>query len=166
MDSHTYENTPYFSLNNQNFLARLVNVHDGDTITAIIEYPTGTFAKYNIRLDGIDTAEMTSQDPKQKEHAIMARNLVIKLTTQNELDTKRKYTRNDIIGLLNQKVYFVYIKCKTMDKYGRVLAELYSTDDLETSINQKILNLDMAYIYHGGHKKINLICFYLKNVKN
>ena len=156
MDSHTYENTPYFSLNNQNFLARLVNVHDGDTITAIIEYHTGIFAKYNIRLDGIDTYEMTSQDPKQKEHAIIARNMVIKLTTNNELDTHRKYTRNDIIGLLNQKVYFVYIKCKTMDKYGRVLAELYSTDDLETSINQKILNLDMAYNYYGAQKN-NLI---------
>jgi endonuclease YncB( thermonuclease family) len=154
MDSHNYENTDYFSLNNQNFLARLVHVHDGDTITAIIEYPINTFAKYNIRLDGIDTAELTSQDAKQKEHAIIARNLVIKLATQIELDTKRKYTRNDIIALLNQTVYFVYIKCKTMDKYGRVLAELYSTDDLETSINQKILNLDMAYNYHGGTKKL------------
>jgi endonuclease YncB( thermonuclease family) len=154
MESHTYENTPYFSLNNQNFLARLVNVHDGDTITAIMEYPINTFAKYNIRLDGIDTEEMTSQDVKQKEHAIIARNLVIKLATNLELDTNRKYTRNDIIALLNQTVYFVYIKCKTMDKYGRVLAELYSTDDLETSINQKILNLDMAYNYHGGTKII------------
>lgn len=154
MESHTYENTPYFSLNNQNLLGRLVNVHDGDTITAIIEYPKDTFFKYNIRLDGIDTSEMTSHDPNKKEHAIIARNFLIKLTTNLELDTKRKYTRNDIIGLLNQKVYFVYIKCKTMDKYGRVLADLYTTDDLETSINQKILNVNMAYEYHGGTKLI------------
>ena len=154
MDSHTYENTPYFSLNDQNFLARLVNVHDGDTFTAIIEYPIGTFSKYNIRLDGIDTSEMTSHDADKKERAIIARNFLIKMATQLELDTHRKYTRYDIIGLLNQKVYFVYIKCKRMDKYGRVLAELYSTDDLETSINQKILNIDMAYEYHGGTKLI------------
>lgn len=154
MESHTYENTPYFSLNNQNFFARLVNVHDGDTVTVIIEYPINTFFKYNVRLDGIDTSEMTSHDQNQKEKAIIARNFVIKMATQIELDTHSKYTRNGIIKLLNQKVYLVYIKCKTMDKYGRVLAELYSTDDLERSINQKILNLDMAYEYHGGTKLI------------
>lgn len=154
METHNYENTPYFSLNNHNLFGRVVNVYDGDTMTIIIEYPKNTFAKYNVRLDGIDTAEMTSSDIYIKKKAIIARNLLIKMATNSELelDINRKYTRNDIITLLNNKVNLVYLKCKTMDKYGRVLADIYSTDNLETSINNRILSLNMAYEYHGGTK--------------
>jgi len=159
MEHHTYSNTPFFSLNNYNCWARLINVHDGDTITAIIEYPTNTFCKYNIRLDGIDTYEMTSHDIETKAKAILARNLLIESATCNDIQLNPleniKITRNKIIEMLEKKVYLVFLKCKTMDKYGRVLADVYAPNNLDenNSLNNMMLNAKLAYEYHGGHKE-------------
>lgn len=158
MEHHTYSNTSFFSLNNYNCWCRLVNVHDGDTITVIIEYPTNTFCKYNIRLDGIDAAEMTSNNIEKKTKAIIARNLLIKLATCDDiyLNTLENIhiTRNQIIAMLEKKVYLVFLKCKNMDKYGRVLADVYTSDNIDNtkSLNSMILDANLAYEYHGGLK--------------
>lgn len=160
MEHHTYSNTPFFSLDNYNCWARLVNVHDGDTITVIIEYPSNTFCKYNIRLDGIDTAEISSRDPVTKQKAIIARNLLIQFSTCNDIEVPANLinilstpsTRNQIISMLEKKVYLVFLKCKKMDKYGRVLADVYAADDMNTSLNSMILEANLAYEYYGGHK--------------
>ena len=153
MEHHTYSNTPFFSLNNYNCWGRLVNVHDGDTITVIIEYPTNTFCKYNIRLDGIDTAEMTSNNLETKTKAIDARNLLIKLATcEKDCNITSTTNRNQIIAMLEKKVYLVFLKCKNMDKYGRVLADVYTAGDMSTSLNSMILDANLAYEYHGGLK--------------
>lgn len=37
--------------------ARVVNIHDGDTITVVFKF-AGAFQKFSVRLDGIDTAEL------------------------------------------------------------------------------------------------------------
>ena len=158
-EKHTYANTNFYSLDGKNCWGRLVNVHDGDTITVILENPTGIFYKYNIRLDGIDTCEIISHITDEKDKAILARNIVVKLLTYDEiiLDFYSKYNRIDIINLLDKKVYLVYLKCKHMDKYGRVLADVYSMDDCYKSVNNKLLESKLAYEYHGCTKKSNTI---------
>jgi endonuclease YncB( thermonuclease family) len=156
---HTYLNTEFYSLDGKECWGRLINVHDGDTITVILQNPIGIFYKYNIRLDGIDTSEITSHITEEKDKAIIARNLTIKLLTCDDviLDNNTKYTRNNIISSLEKKVYLVYLKCKNMDKYGRVLADVFTQDDFHTSVNSKLFNSHLAYEYHGGTKKSNTI---------
>jgi len=107
---------------------------------------------------------MTSHDIETKAKAIFARNLLIESATCNDIQlnplenikiTRNKITRNQIIAMLEKKVYLVFVKCKTMDKYGRVLADVYTPNNLDEnhSLNNMMLNAKLAYEYHGGHKE-------------
>lgn len=154
INEHTYQNTPTYSLKNQNIYARLVNVHDGDTITCIIESYPKCFFKYNIRLNNIDACEITTKDSKLKQQAIIARNHLIEFLTGIILDDKHIYTRNDIIDILSKDAYLVYLKCDGMDKYGRVLADVYNIENLNKSASEYLRELypESVNEYHGGHK--------------
>ena len=145
-----------YSLKSKNIYARLVNVHDGDTITCIIESYPNCFFKYNVRLNNIDASEITSKDPKLKNLAILARNSLIYILTGIIIDNDSNYTRYDIINLLSTDVFLVYLKCDGMDKYGRVLADVYNINNHEKSASEILAEKypNAIHEYHGGHKTV------------
>ena len=53
-DEYNYNTTKTFSLKNTECYARVVQIYDGDTITAVIPL-FDNFYKFSIRLNGIDT---------------------------------------------------------------------------------------------------------------
>ena len=70
--SNTYDNTPEFSFKGREFLSKVLDVYDGDTITITVKVDE-SYYRMNCRLDGIDTPELRSQDEEEKVAARKAR---------------------------------------------------------------------------------------------
>jgi endonuclease YncB( thermonuclease family) len=154
--------TPLFSLaSSEKKPARVVGVHDGDTLSCILMVGD-RYSRFVVRLQGVDTPEITSHDPVIKERATIARNFVIERVTgfplpldpkkKNEKE-KEKWTRTDICKYLCEKVYMVNLVCSEMDKYGRLLAEVFVNDSNSQSINAELIAKGYANAYDGGHKQ-------------
>jgi endonuclease YncB( thermonuclease family) len=142
--------TPLFSLASPDKKpARVVGVHDGDTLACIIKVGD-LYSRFMVRLKGIDTPEMTSHDTVIKERAIGVRNYLIEKITGHPL-CKAKGTRTEICKFLCEKVYMVDLVCSDMDKYGRLLADVF-VNGMSTSINADLIEKGFANAYDGGHK--------------
>ena len=116
-----------FSLNGNSYMAKVVSVYDGDTITVVFKF-ADTFYKWNCRLDGIDTPEMKSKNPLEKAEATKARD----------------FLREKISGKV------VTISCGNFDKYGRLLVSIeYDNENMNTLMIEK----GFAKTYSGGTKE-------------
>lgn len=111
---------------------RVVKVYDGDTIT-IVGYVKNNpeLFKFNVRLNNIDCPEMKSKNSKDKtEHKIA-------VLAQQHVENK----------ILNK---IVSLKKVNLDKYGRLLADVYFENEL---INDSLIKNKLAVKYDGGTKK-------------
>jgi endonuclease YncB( thermonuclease family) len=115
---------------------KVIKVYDSDTITIASKIPylttlneSNIMYRFHVRLLGIDTPEMTSKDEDEKSIAHLA---------QKSL--------SDLI--LNKNVT---LKNTLIDKYGRILANVYTEDDIELS--NWALTCRFAVSYDGGTKK-------------
>ena len=126
----TYENTAPLCLRPTE--AKCVRVYDGDTIWLAFEH-AGEVIRCSTRLLGVDTAEIRTRDQVEKKAALGAR---------DEL-------RHLILGkMLRVRT------TDTMDKYGRLLADVWLLDakEDEPSINTQIV-ARWGVPYTGGHKE-------------
>ena len=115
---------------------KVIKVYDCDTITIATKFPYLTtlneshiMYRFHIRLLGIDTPEMKTKNEDEKSIAHLA---------QKSL--------SDLI--LNKNVT---LKNTSLDKYGRILANVYTENGIELS-NWAIFNR-FAVSYDGGTKK-------------
>jgi micrococcal nuclease len=127
----TNENVAIFSLNNKTFKGKVVSIHDGDTCKIVLDID-GKLAKFNCRLNGIDTPEMKPKktDPnrdKIKASAIAAR---------------------DRLRSLCQEL--VDVECFDFDKYGRLLVHIHTNGK---NVNNILIEEGFAYAYNGGTKR-------------
>ena len=132
-------NTPSFSLDGYYSLAKVVSVYDGDTCKVIIPFKND-FYKWNVRLTGYDTPEMRPSRSKPN------RDDEIKAAKAAKSFLKSK--------IMNSSSQLIYIKCGKFDKYGRLLAEIYTDINDNVSINQEMINNGHGYVYNGGTKRI------------
>ena len=135
MENFNDYNTPSFSFNGLNCMSRVVDITDGDTIKTIINYKDNYY-KIIIRLFNIDTCETRSNNIKNKNLGIEAKKRVYNLITNKIIDiTDNTNIKKIIKNELNNNCYYIYIKCFDFDKYGRVLADIYQTEnDVENNI--------------------------------
>jgi endonuclease YncB( thermonuclease family) len=136
----TLKNTPMFNLNNYKCLGKYISVYDGDTATFAIVYPDGNIYRTVVRCAGIDTAEMKSKDPTERETALKAKNLFISLMDKS----------------LNKLVWLEFCD-PCYDKYQRLLAYVYDSKDKDSidiskSFNMQMIANGLAYAYEGGTK--------------
>jgi endonuclease YncB( thermonuclease family) len=159
MDGYKFEEhgfqTNSFSLCNMQTYARLVDIYDGDTMTCIIpikycEHCGHTYFKFNIRLLGIDTQEMKSKEEAEKNKALLARKLVLDTLCNSDVDLH--CSRAEVRDLLDKNVVCIWLECFEMEKYGRVLANVYKEKNGE-SVNHMLLQRGLAYEYFGGTKE-------------
>jgi endonuclease YncB( thermonuclease family) len=154
-DNKNYNiSVPFFTLNNIKTKARLIDVYDGDTVTCIFPIFGNNYYKFNLRLMGIDTAELKSHEISQKQKALEARHLILKSCSET-YNLNMDCRRNDIQNYLEENETFVWIECFDFDKYGRVLANVYNYKDKELndiSLCELLLNSKLAYAYDGGKK--------------
>lgn len=145
--------TPYFSLQNINTYGRLVDIYDGDTVKIILPI-MGAYFKFNVRLNGIDTCEIKSNNIK----AIKARNRICEMVEcihgNYLVEPMGLVTPKEIKEYLKSIVCIVFVKCYRFDKYGRLLADVYIDYESTTrkSISEILLSENLAYVYNGGTK--------------
>ena len=114
-----------FSLADCDFIAKCVEVYDGDTITVVICFDlTNKFLKFKVRLLGIDTPEIRTRDKLEKKRGFEARD----------------YLRSLILNKL------IYLKCGKFDKYGRLLGTVLSIND-HKNINDLLIDGGYAEPY-------------------
>ena len=78
-----------------------------------------------------------------------AKKRVFNLITGKTIDiVDKKYIKNE----LNDNCYLAYIKCYDFDKYGRVLADIYSNEKSADSFSSILINEKLAYVYGGKTK--------------
>lgn len=109
---------------------RVIRVYDGDSITIAARVPelkNAKIFKFNIRLNRIDTPELKTSNPIEKEYAIKVRDLLSE-------------------KIMNKMVNIEVVK---KDKYGRYLAEIsYKINN----INNWLIFNKYAVKYDGGTK--------------
>ena len=140
---HKYNNTPSFSLQNLECYCRVVKIRDGDTFTIILPV-FNSFYRFSVRLVDIDTCEIKSNNPTCKMIATNARKRLFELVTKQTSDLSDNF--------LSDNVNLVYIKCKDFDKYGRLLGDVYKTDEDDKSFSEILMEEKLAYFYDGKKK--------------
>lgn len=141
---YNYNTAPKFSLKDTECFARVVQIHDGDTLTAVIPL-LNQFYKFSVRLAGVDTCEISSATEENKILASKAKNRLIELVTQKTAET-------DLKTYLLNNVELVYLSCQDFDKYGRVLATVKKTKEDSECFSQILIKEKLAYSYDGKKK--------------
>ena len=131
--------TPLFSLNDQDHVAKCVKCFDGDSIHIVLLIH-GAYKRFKCRMNGIDTPSLYASNPLEKQHARNARDFLAK----NILDK------------------LVYVHCGEFDKYGRLLVDVYTYDkntfenehlQFKNSINHLLIAHGYAKSYNGCKKE-------------
>ena len=103
--------------------ATVIGVVDGDTVDLMVDLGFSVHHKIRVRLYGINTPESRTKDLKEKELGLKAKKFVEDWIT-------------------NHKWVFVNTSPDKNDKYGRVLARIYSSDKIDDP-KTACLNIDM-----------------------
>ena len=120
------------------YKARVVRVIDGDTID--IDIPMGfgiTKTKQRCRSHGIDTPESRINTKRQPERI-----------REKEMGLESKARMKVLCG---KEVYIESLDGGKLDKYGRLLINLYTLDGI--NISATLINEGLAIKYDGGRKK-------------
>ena len=134
----TEKSVKTFSFKGIESYCKVSNVYDGDTCRVIFFYK-GELTRVTVRLSGIDTPEMKSDNPNE---VFLAKNAKEKVSDE----------------LLNK---ISYIKFGKNDKYKRPLVEIFPCEQNNftinsefVSINQILIENDLARAYDGGKKEL------------
>jgi endonuclease YncB( thermonuclease family) len=123
------DKTPKFTMNGKVVDAKIVSVHDGDSVHAVFEM-FGTHYNWVCRIAHVDTPEVTTKNIKEKEFGLFVR------------DKLRELIMNKIVKL----------NCLEFDKYGRLLVEI-SVPDLKPKVHEWLIDNKYAYTYEGKTKQ-------------
>ena len=109
---------------------KVIKVYDGDTITVQFKLPykKSKLYKISVRLNGIDCPELKTKNEIEKQCSQIAKQKVSDL-------------------LMGKTVQF---KNVGMEKYGRLLADVYYNDKC---VNEWLLDNHLAIKYDGGTKQ-------------
>jgi hypothetical protein len=126
--------TPLLSLDGQAMYARLVDVHDGDTITVVIDFH-GELRRMRVRFEGLNAPELFDSPRIPSSKGINSRNFVIEFLIEpfnvpnlNRYKTLNKtWTSSSIRQMLEDNIIFVFLECRHFEKYGRTLARVFRT---------------------------------------
>lgn len=145
-----------FSWEGRRFEARLVSAHDGDTVRVVFQAAPGDYRQFILRLEGLDTPEITSHDPDEKVAALAARDRLLNLAAPDvfHVDSVPQATKA-VEKLLHDNVVVVQVRTGAFDRYGRVLSELWphASPPPAQSINETLVKEGHAYRYFGKTKQ-------------
>jgi len=153
MSKCSFQKTPLFSFEGYpEFFSKVLDVYDGDTITIVFIVQDQCF-KMNCRLNGIDTPEMKSNNLQSKKTAIRARNQLIEWISGKRFDDEDcQIKRKTIQTFFGENNFTVWVKCGPFDKYGRVLVDIWSSDDKTKHLNAMMEKCGLGKEYFGGKK--------------
>lgn len=124
-------NTQIFSLNGKTFIAKVVDVYDGDTINVVFKL-FNNYYKWKCRINNVDTPEIKTNDKIEKERAI--------------------FVRDKLKELLLNKTIILYCSEDNKDKYGRLLVE-FNVPETNIKIDEWLIKNNYARYYDGKTKQ-------------
>jgi len=144
---------PFFDLNGQTHLVKVVNVYDGDTCHVIMKF-SYKFYKFKVRALGYDSPEIKpsvhlANRDKIKEKAIDSRNYLISRIT--DIHDPSNLSKEELKEHVKNNKKIIELKCYGWDKYGRLLAEFYTNG---VNINKEMIDKNFGYPYDGGTKRV------------
>ena len=110
--------------------AKVLNVVDGDTLDLMVDLGFNVHHRIRVRLHGINTPESKTKDIKEKELGLKAKDY-----------TKDWITRHP-------QVFVSTVKDKK-EKFGRILAIIYSDEVKTVSLNESLVDAGYARVYNG-----------------
>ena len=113
------------------YLSEVLRVVVGDTVDVLLDLSFGVFRKVRIRASGIDTPESRTRNKAEKKLGLAAKARMKKLCAK--------------------KIYVESLNGGKLDKYGRLLANLYTEED-NTNICQTLIREGHAIKYDGSKK--------------
>jgi len=117
---------------NQDSIAKITKVYDGDTCTCIFLHNNQVPMKINIRLSEIDAPEIKSDYELERKAAMLVRDLVSYLILDK----------------------IVKVKISKWDKYGgRVIGDVY-IPDTDITISKYLLDKKLVKEYYGKKKEL------------
>lgn len=119
--------TPFFTLLGLETKAKCVRCIDGDSVHLVFNFNNKLW-KWSCRLAGINTPEIRTSNLEEKEFGYKAKQKLEEL-------------------ILNK---IVQIKVSDLDKYGRLLVQIWNSEN--KYINQFMIDQKLALPYHGGRK--------------
>ena len=118
-------NTPDYTFAGCTFLAKIVEVHDGDSCAAVVKI-NDRFQKIQVRLKGIDAPDLKPKMEVPDREAIMAK----------AAESKRALTSMIALRVVRLMIH-------DFDKYGRFLATVYQRGScmaVDINVNEYMLN--------------------------
>lgn len=116
------------------YKAKFISVVDGDTMDLMVDLGFDIHHKIRVRLYGVNTPESRTKDLAEKTLGLKAKD----------------YTKE---WFHNHEVVFVKTVLDKNEKYGRVLAEIYSSADIAdpktACLNKDIIGSGYAREYFG-----------------
>lgn len=103
---------------------KVISVYDGDTCNIIVDLGFKVSMEIKCRLYGIDTPEIRTDNEKERELALKARDYLRQLVLNKD----------------------VFICSKGKDKYGRYLIDIYLD---ELYVNGMLVSKGFARFYYG-----------------
>ena len=97
--------------------------------------------------------ELKSKNELNYQMALLALKRLFELCTQSSIQSKSSLseTKEEIKQYLHNNITIIKIICGKFDKYGRLLANIFTYND-EKSISEYLLSEKLAYQYDGGKK--------------
>jgi micrococcal nuclease len=134
LENSTKENVPIFSLENEIFFGKVVDVYDGDTCKVNMFYRKNEIRQFTIRMAGYDTPEKRTKDETEKKFALRATCILERL--------------------ISGKI--VKLECGNFDKYGRLLGTIFTSvknSKKYLNINEYMVKNNFGVEYNGKTKK-------------
>lgn len=146
MEQLNINNCSRFSFCGCKFIGKVVNVIDGDTVSAIVEVYPQQYRILNFRLYGINAPELSGVE---RPLGIQSKIHLIHMITGISKDDLKDSRYSEMCNIFNQnKTYYIFIDCvDERDKYGRVLARIYADDDFVVCYNDKLISDGYANAY-------------------
>ena len=112
------------------YRARVVDVIDGDTLDLMIDLGFNVHHSIRVRLDGVNTPESRTKDLREKELGLKAKAFSSDWTTRH-------------------CVVFVQTVKDKKEKFGRILARIYSDENKTACLNDDLIDSGNARTYNG-----------------
>lgn len=142
--------TKMFDFAGKTVTARLVACHDCDTCRVVFDTGVG-MRQVILRVQGIDGPELNSKDPKEKLHAVLARNEFLELAAPGLFSRHAQYSQKEIVEKLEKHVILLTLHLGPLDKYGRTLSTVISGDGV--NIGERLIQTGSAHAYFGKTKE-------------
>jgi len=137
------------------YWCKCLDVINGDTCKVSYEISPGKYKIFNVFLSDMSCDDINSENKENKRYANLCKNRLLQLITFNfDIKINKNYSKKFIKELLNTKVYMILIKIEKFDKYGRILAKIYTSWSLFKSLQNYLISENFAILDIIGDLKI------------